>query len=152
MLVQNTNDSSGTQNNYNSAGPQNVSFVNSFNTAASQSHRNLWDAIAGVGASPTAEQQYERGECLPGTREEVLGLRRMIKEWIRARRKGCPISWLTGAAGVGKTAVAMTLAKACERDGFRLTLIPKSKESSDPPAEIELRRGGGTGRGFRETV
>ncbi|KAK1225372.1 hypothetical protein PQX77_011691 [Marasmius sp. AFHP31] len=79
-------------------------------------HRNLWDAIAGVGASHTAEQQYERGECLPGTREEVL--RRVMEEWIRAGGQGCPTSWLTGTAGVGKTAIAMTLAKACEREGL----------------------------------
>ncbi|KAK1221353.1 hypothetical protein PQX77_015840 [Marasmius sp. AFHP31] len=79
-------------------------------------HRNLWDAIAGVGASHNAEQQYERGECLPGTREEVL--RRIIWEWIMTGGQGRPISWLTGTAGVGKTAIAMTLAKACEQEGL----------------------------------
>ncbi|KAK1229239.1 hypothetical protein PQX77_007714 [Marasmius sp. AFHP31] len=79
-------------------------------------HRNLWDAIAGVGASHTAEEQYKRGECLPGTREEVL--RRIIWEWIMAGRPGRPISWLTGTAGVGKTAIAMTIAKACEQEGL----------------------------------
>ncbi|KAK1234728.1 hypothetical protein PQX77_002065 [Marasmius sp. AFHP31] len=112
MCTQNINHGSAPQNNNNGPGTQNVSFVNCFNTA----HKNLWEAIAGVGASHTAEQQYERGECLPGTREVVL--RRMIEEWIRAGGKGCPISWLTGTAGVGKTAIAMTLAKACEREGL----------------------------------
>ncbi|KAK1230047.1 hypothetical protein PQX77_006863 [Marasmius sp. AFHP31] len=116
MSLQNINDGSGPQNNNNGAGTQNVNFVNNFNTGASQPHRNLWDAIAGVGASHNAEQQYERGECLPGTREEVL--RKMIEEWVRAGGQGCPISWLTGTAGVGKTAIAMTLAKECERQGL----------------------------------
>ncbi|KAL0062418.1 hypothetical protein AAF712_010697 [Marasmius tenuissimus] len=109
------NDGPGAQNNNNGPGTQNV-FVNSFNKGASHPHRNLWDAIAGVGASHNAEQQYERGECLPGTRKEVLW--RIFEEWIRAGAQGCPISWLTGTAGVGKTAIAMTLAKACEREGL----------------------------------
>ncbi|KAK1234139.1 hypothetical protein PQX77_002651 [Marasmius sp. AFHP31] len=124
MPVQNTNDGSGThnnnsagiQNNNNNAGTQNVSFVNSFNTAASRPHTTLWDAVAEVGASHTDEQQFERGECLPGTREDVL--RRLFEEWIMAGKQGCPISWLTGTAGAGKTAIAMTLAKACEREGL----------------------------------
>ncbi|KAL0062421.1 hypothetical protein AAF712_010700 [Marasmius tenuissimus] len=109
------NDGPGAQNNNNGPGTQNV-FVNSFNTAASHPHRNLWDAIAGVGASHNAEQQYERGECLPGTREKVL--QRVREEWIRAGGQGCPISWLTGTAGVGKTAIAITLAKDCEQEGL----------------------------------
>ncbi|KAK1234587.1 hypothetical protein PQX77_002210 [Marasmius sp. AFHP31] len=124
MPVQNTNDGSGThnnnsagiQNNNNNAGTQNVSFVNSFNTAASRPHTTLWDAVAEVGASHADKQQFERGECLPGTREEVL--RRLLEEWIMAGKQGCPISWLTGTAGVGKTAIAMTLAKTCEREGL----------------------------------
>ncbi|KAK1219152.1 hypothetical protein PQX77_018134 [Marasmius sp. AFHP31] len=124
MPVQNPNDGSGThnnnsagiQNNNNNAGTQNVSFVNSFNTAASRPYTTLWDAVAEVGASHADEQQFERGECLPGTREEVL--RRIFEEWIMAGKQGCPISWLTGTAGVGKTAIAMTLAKACEREGL----------------------------------
>ncbi|KAK1228267.1 DNA-dependent RNA polymerase II, partial [Marasmius sp. AFHP31] len=72
------------------------------------------DAITGVGASHNAEQQYSRGDCLPGTREEVL---RIIWEWILSQRKELPICWLSGTAGVGKTAIAMTVAKGCQKEG-----------------------------------
>ncbi|KAL0070471.1 hypothetical protein AAF712_002303 [Marasmius tenuissimus] len=67
--------------------------------------------VAGIGASHNAEQQYERGECLEGTREEVL---RVILEWIASRKRSLPICWLSGTAGVGKSAIAMTVAKSCE--------------------------------------
>ncbi|KAL0065424.1 hypothetical protein AAF712_007633 [Marasmius tenuissimus] len=89
--------------------------VISNNTFINLSHKTLWDKVAGVGASHTAEQQYDRGECLEGTRVEH---RRMIHEWTQARGEGCPLFWLTGAAGVGKTAIAMSAAKACEQEGL----------------------------------
>ncbi|KAK1226446.1 hypothetical protein PQX77_010530 [Marasmius sp. AFHP31] len=114
-FIQNIIDGSGAQNNNNGEGTQNVSFVNCFNTAAQKSHKTLWDAIEGVGASHNAEQQFSRGKCLEGTRKEVL---RIIYDWIRAKGKKYvyPIFWLTGAAGVGKTAIAMTVAKSCENE------------------------------------
>ncbi|KAL0057828.1 hypothetical protein AAF712_015519, partial [Marasmius tenuissimus] len=89
--------------------------VISNNTFINLSHKTLWDAVADVGASHTAEQQYERGECLEGTRVEH---RRIIHEWAQAGRQGSPLFWLTGAAGVGKTAIAMSAAKACEQEGL----------------------------------
>ncbi|KAL0064804.1 hypothetical protein AAF712_008201 [Marasmius tenuissimus] len=73
--------------------------------------KSLSDAIAGVGASHKAEQQFSRGECLEGTREKALG---MIDEWRKA--KSLPICWLSGAAGVGKSAIAMTVANSAEND------------------------------------
>ncbi|KAJ8095504.1 hypothetical protein PM082_023274 [Marasmius tenuissimus] len=120
-MVENHHNGSGTQNNYN-ANSQNVNhgqdqivnFVENFITSNPNSYKNLWSAIAGVGASHTAEQQYERGECLEETRVE---LRRMIHEWGKAKGKDKPLCWLTGAAGVGKTAVAMSAAKACQQEG-----------------------------------
>ncbi|KAK1218924.1 hypothetical protein PQX77_018366 [Marasmius sp. AFHP31] len=114
--IQNHQNSLGLQNNNNAAGTQNVnvSFVNSFNTATSHPLKTLWDSVAGVGASHNAEQQFSRGECLPGTREEVL---RIIWEWILSNEGELPICWLAGTAGVGKTAIAITIAKECERGG-----------------------------------
>ncbi|KAK1216587.1 hypothetical protein PQX77_020779 [Marasmius sp. AFHP31] len=114
--VQNYQSGSGLQNNNNAAGTQNVSFVNNFNTTVDPPLRlkTLWDAVAGIGASHDAEQQYSRGECLPGTREKVIG---NIWEWIRSKGKELPICWLSGTAGVGKTAIAMTVAKAVEEEG-----------------------------------
>ncbi|KAJ8095467.1 hypothetical protein PM082_023237 [Marasmius tenuissimus] len=127
-MVENHHNGSGTQNNYNAnsqnvnhEGDQIVNFVENFNTSNPNSYKNLWSAIAGVGASHTAEQQYERGECLGGTRVE---LRRMIRRWRQAGRggrnsegEGSPLCWLAGAAGVGKTAIAMSVAKELEKEG-----------------------------------
>ncbi|KAJ8095395.1 hypothetical protein PM082_023165 [Marasmius tenuissimus] len=101
--------------NINSGQVQNISFVNSFDTSARYSHKTLWGEVAGVGASHHAEHQYERGECLEGTRVEH---RRIIHEWAQAGRQGSPLFWLTGTAGVGKTAIAMSAAKACEDEGL----------------------------------
>ncbi|KAK1216558.1 hypothetical protein PQX77_020804 [Marasmius sp. AFHP31] len=106
--IQNYQSGSGLQINNNAAGTQNINYT------ASHPFKNLVDAVAGVGASHNAEQQYERGECLPGTREEVI---RIIWEWILAKGKELPICWLSGTAGVGKTAIAITIAKKCEREG-----------------------------------
>ncbi|KAK1222329.1 hypothetical protein PQX77_014826 [Marasmius sp. AFHP31] len=118
----NANTGVGHQNNNNDAGTQNVaynggqvnSFVNSFNAAAPNPHKNLWDKVAGVGASHTSEQQYERGECLQGTRIRAL---EAVYDWIdstSSENHSLPICWLSGPAGVGKSAMAMTIAKACE--------------------------------------
>ncbi|KAL0564303.1 hypothetical protein V5O48_017747, partial [Marasmius crinis-equi] len=128
MNVQNMNAGSGGQNNYN-APEQNINyggdqlvavnvgrdFVRNFTTTTSNPHKSLWDAVAGVGASHKAEQQFARGECLEGTRKEAL---QMIHDWMKAKEQVLPICWLSGAAGVGKTAIAMTIAKYYEEDGL----------------------------------
>ncbi|KAJ8075906.1 hypothetical protein PM082_021538 [Marasmius tenuissimus] len=129
MAMQNRNHGSGLQNNYN-AKNQNINhgrdqigevinvgrdFVRSFNVTVSNPHRSLWDAVGGIGASHTAEQQFERGNCLEGTRVVVLG---NIHEWRTAKKKSLPICWLCGTAGVGKTAIAMSIAKAYEKEGL----------------------------------
>ncbi|KAJ8077541.1 hypothetical protein PM082_001972 [Marasmius tenuissimus] len=122
----NTNTGVGHQNNNNGSGTQNVSpdgvqvnFVCDFNTGTSSNpFKSLWDAVAGVGASHTAEQQFERGECLEGTRERVL---KAIHDWIASNSsENCslPICWLSGPTGAGKSAIAMTVAKACEEKGL----------------------------------
>ncbi|KAK1234062.1 hypothetical protein PQX77_002741, partial [Marasmius sp. AFHP31] len=128
MTLEN-NQTGGTQNNYN-ATDQNINygrdqavggnvvnigrdFVKQFTTTVSNPYKSLWDALAGIGASHNAEQQFSRGDCLEGTREEAL---RIIREWMAAKGHHFPICWLSGAAGVGKSAIAMTVAKACEEE------------------------------------
>ncbi|KAK1231271.1 hypothetical protein PQX77_005611 [Marasmius sp. AFHP31] len=93
-------------------------FVKQFTTTVSNffsAHKSLWDALAGIGASDNAEQQFFRGDCLEGTQEDAL---RIIREWMLAKGHHFPICWLSGAAGVGKSAIAMTVAKACEEEGL----------------------------------
>ncbi|KAJ8091618.1 hypothetical protein PM082_020848 [Marasmius tenuissimus] len=114
-VTTNINSGSGTQNTSNVVGTQNNHFVNSFNTAASHPHKTLWEAVGDVGASHTAEQQFGRGECLEGTRVRALGV---IGNWRTSRQRESPIFWLTGATGVGKTAIAMSVAKSCEEDNL----------------------------------
>ncbi|KAL0570102.1 hypothetical protein V5O48_011862 [Marasmius crinis-equi] len=115
MSVQNTNTGLGTQNNHNAPG-QNINYGGDQIVMVNVGpHKSLWDAISGVGASHRAEQQYSRGECLEGTRIEVL---RVIHEWRTSNSDVPPILWLSGPVGVGKTAIAMTVAKSCEEDGL----------------------------------
>ncbi|KAK1217532.1 hypothetical protein PQX77_019821 [Marasmius sp. AFHP31] len=106
--IQNYQSGSGLQINNNAAGTQNINYT------ASHPFKTLVDAVVGVGASHNAEQQYSRGECLPGTRKKVI---RVIWEWILAKGTELPICWLSGTAGVGKSAIAITIAKACEQEG-----------------------------------
>ncbi|KAJ8094287.1 hypothetical protein PM082_006827 [Marasmius tenuissimus] len=91
--------------------------IKNFTTVNSQRtpHERLWDAIAGVGASHNAEHQFSRGECLEGTRQKAL---RTMCDWVLATEQDCPMAWVSGAAGVGKTAIAITLAKSWEEDGL----------------------------------
>ncbi|KAK1217676.1 hypothetical protein PQX77_019670 [Marasmius sp. AFHP31] len=109
MAAQNIHNGPGTQNNHN-ATDQNINYGDQINVGRDLS---LWGAVSGIGASHTAEQQFARGDCLKGTREGAL---EMIYEWATAKGKDRPICWLSGAAGVGKSAIAMTVARSCEND------------------------------------
>ncbi|KAJ8091765.1 hypothetical protein PM082_021000 [Marasmius tenuissimus] len=84
---------------------------NTFETAVVTPYQRLLNTIAGVGASHKAEKQFERGHCLPGTRTKALEL---IHDWASSREHDHPICWLSGAAGVGKSAIALTMAKSLE--------------------------------------
>ncbi|KAK1221607.1 hypothetical protein PQX77_015573 [Marasmius sp. AFHP31] len=89
-------------------------FVNHYNTIIQNNPRgNIWGILSGIGASHKAERQFERGQCLPGTRTKALN---EIYEWWSMRQQDHPICWLSGAAGVGKSAIAMTIAQACEAE------------------------------------
>ncbi|KAL0570342.1 hypothetical protein V5O48_011622 [Marasmius crinis-equi] len=128
METHNTNTGSGSQYNNNGPGLQNIHiganidrkllfrFWGTRGLTRFAARKVLWEEIKGVGASHRAEQQYARGECLEGTREEVLA---DIHGW-RISRSGAfpPILWLSGAAGIGKTSIAMSIAKSCEDDGL----------------------------------
>ncbi|KAK1219842.1 hypothetical protein PQX77_017419 [Marasmius sp. AFHP31] len=83
-------------------------------TDANSGRERLSNAIAGVGASHRAEHQFERGQCLPGTRKEAL---KSIYDWGSSHDQTCPICWLSGPAGVGKSAIALTVARSYEIEG-----------------------------------
>ncbi|KAK1217875.1 hypothetical protein PQX77_019454 [Marasmius sp. AFHP31] len=89
-------------------------FVNHYHTIIQNNPRgNIWGILSGIGASHQAEHQFERGECLPGTRKKALD---GIHDWWSTRQHDQPICWLSGAAGVGKSAIAMTVAQTCEAE------------------------------------
>ncbi|KAK1217668.1 hypothetical protein PQX77_019662 [Marasmius sp. AFHP31] len=88
--------------------------INNFSSTGPSPFDRLVSVTAGVGASHKAEQQFERGNCLPGTRVESL---RLIYDWRSSKQQKHPICWLSGPAGVGKSAIAMTVAKDCEKEG-----------------------------------
>ncbi|KAL0056844.1 hypothetical protein AAF712_016543 [Marasmius tenuissimus] len=134
--IHNVHNGPGTQNNYhglgqniNYGGDQNIlsgagniitgqlniggNFVQSLGTGvAPDGYKILSDKIAGVGGSHKAEHQFSRGACLKGTRTRVLG---EIDEWVKG--KFSPICWVSGAAGVGKSAIALSAAQDCEKSG-----------------------------------
>ncbi|KAK1225666.1 hypothetical protein PQX77_011380 [Marasmius sp. AFHP31] len=109
------------QNLHTGAGDLNVNNIgrdlvqNCTTTMAFSPYEALRRTVAAAGASHTSEQQYTRGTCLEGTREEALG---DIHTWRTSGKPSLPICWLVGKAGVGKSAIAMTVAKACEEDGL----------------------------------
>ncbi|KAK1219320.1 hypothetical protein PQX77_017973 [Marasmius sp. AFHP31] len=125
----NTNIGLGSQNNNNNSGTQNVQYgegqinqvlggeVNLYiNKKGFKGLNRLSKAIAGVGASHKAEHQFSRGKCLPETRETA---RAAIHDWASAKGPGAlPICWLSGAAGVGKTAIALTIAELLDNLGL----------------------------------
>ncbi|KAJ8076239.1 hypothetical protein PM082_000658 [Marasmius tenuissimus] len=114
--IQNTHTGQGPQNN-NNAAYQNINYGevnNSLNMTVSEPLKRLWDAIAGVGASHRAEHQFARGACLEGTREAVLAI---LREWGLTEDQLLPICWLSGAAGVGKSSIALSIAKLYEEKG-----------------------------------
>ncbi|KAF9255857.1 hypothetical protein L218DRAFT_950448 [Marasmius fiardii PR-910] len=88
--------------------------VRNFYTTIANPHKTLWDAIAGVGASHNSALQSSRGSCLSGTREGVL---RDIHEWRSSENTSSPVCWLSGPTGVGKSAIALTVAKSCAKSG-----------------------------------
>ncbi|KAJ8082816.1 hypothetical protein PM082_008672 [Marasmius tenuissimus] len=85
-----------------------------YSTDANSGRERLSNAIAGVGASHKAEHQFDRGQCLPGTREEAL---RSVYDWGSSNDQTSPVCWLSGPAGVGKSAIALTVAESYEIEG-----------------------------------
>ncbi|KAK1231066.1 hypothetical protein PQX77_005825 [Marasmius sp. AFHP31] len=84
------------------------------NLSSPRTTHKLWDVVAGVGASHLSEQQFDRGlKCLEGTRVAIIDA---ILNWLASKDSSSPICWLSGAAGVGKSSIAMTIAKSCEGD------------------------------------
>ncbi|KAJ8072170.1 hypothetical protein PM082_015728 [Marasmius tenuissimus] len=98
-------------------------------------YESLRIRIADVGASHKAEYQSERGACLPGTRVEAL---RNIHNWGSKKEQDHPICWLSGAAGVGKSAIAITAAQECEAEGTLVSSFFRADTKRNTPSALWL--------------
>lgn len=74
----------------------------------------LSEFIKDVGAVHDSAQRYPPPKCHPETRK---GIQTAILEWIHSQQNGRPVFWIHGPAGVGKSAVAQTIAELAEIRG-----------------------------------
>jgi NACHT domain len=79
-----------------------------------------------TGATYDSSQREYAPSCLPNTRLDVMG---KIWEWV-SNNDGCPIYWLTGVAGSGKSTIAQTFAKDCADENKLAASFFFSKESA----------------------
>ncbi|KAF9256321.1 hypothetical protein L218DRAFT_982188 [Marasmius fiardii PR-910] len=99
---------------FNSVGGDQVRIVNN-SVVSNPAYKSLWDAIAGVGASHNSQQRFPQPRCHPKTRKRVINV---IINWLDTGSRCQPICWLSGPAGVGKSAIAQTIAETLERKGL----------------------------------
>lgn len=71
--------------------------------------------MASVGASQDAAERCPPPRCAQETRVEVL---RQINHWIDNPMPNCPVLWLYGPAGAGKSAIAQTITERAETNGY----------------------------------
>ncbi|KAL0059208.1 hypothetical protein AAF712_014051 [Marasmius tenuissimus] len=96
--------------------------------------QSLFQSIRGIGASHTSERQLNRGGCLEGTCQETLD---SIERWASGEGEDGkrPICILFGTAGVGKTSLAVTVAKRLsEKD--KLTSYFFTRTHSNHPENL----------------
>ncbi|KAF8988047.1 hypothetical protein BDQ17DRAFT_1314799, partial [Cyathus striatus] len=65
------------------------------------------------GAGHDSSERADPPKCHPDTRERVI---EEIKKWVNTPDTENRIMWLNGAAGVGKSAIAQTIAEQCDED------------------------------------
>jgi hypothetical protein len=74
---------------------------------------NLLKEFVAFDALHDSSAQDPERRCHPGTRESVL---KMMHKWIDNPNAEEKIFWLHGPAGVGKSAIAQTIAHSYERN------------------------------------
>ncbi|KAF9259835.1 hypothetical protein L218DRAFT_981439 [Marasmius fiardii PR-910] len=98
-------------------GDNNYSTINNFGGSQITFNRVdplqvLGQAIADVGGTHNSELRYPPPKCHPETRREV---QQLLAEEIDSHA-GSRIYWLSGSAGVGKSAVAQSVSENCEQN------------------------------------
>ncbi|KAF9448933.1 hypothetical protein P691DRAFT_728791 [Macrolepiota fuliginosa MF-IS2] len=74
----------------------------------------LLDEKRTCGAEVDSSERDDPPRCHPDTRKEV---RQKITVWRSNPERECDMLWLLGPAGVGKSAIAQTIAEECAADG-----------------------------------
>ncbi|KXN84373.1 hypothetical protein AN958_12680 [Leucoagaricus sp. SymC.cos] len=67
------------------------------------------------GVEVDSSSRYPQPKCYPGTREDLL---KRLVTWLKNPLRDSHLLWLWGSAGVGKTAVAQTIAEFCRDHEF----------------------------------
>ncbi|EEB94954.1 hypothetical protein MPER_06154 [Moniliophthora perniciosa FA553] len=75
----------------------------------------LSEAIAGVGAVHNSAERYPPPRCHSETRQEIIA---DILQWCRGPSSNANVFWVHGPAGVGKSAIAQTIAELIESKGL----------------------------------
>ncbi|KAF9441137.1 hypothetical protein P691DRAFT_715323, partial [Macrolepiota fuliginosa MF-IS2] len=88
-----------------------------------------------IDATLTATARHPPPECHAETR---LSLRDRIMTWFRDPDRDSNILWLRGPAGVGKTAVAQTIAQECKNQGLLVAtfFFSRPNNRNDPDCVI----------------
>ncbi|KAF9255337.1 hypothetical protein L218DRAFT_1035842, partial [Marasmius fiardii PR-910] len=78
--------------------------------------KTIKEALTGIDYSYRHDSQarFPPPKCSEGTREEIL--RQVLDKWActRSWKNIPPVCWLRGSAGVGKSAIAQTVAERCQ--------------------------------------
>ncbi|KAJ3527544.1 hypothetical protein NMY22_g9748 [Coprinellus aureogranulatus] len=106
-------------NNFN-IGQQNIHVGPNIQQAAASNSKTVFELLepyVSYGASHNSDEGNDNPKCSPETREaiqaEVVGLVRDGDVYEQSKR----MTWLTGPAGAGKSAIAGSVAATCERLG-----------------------------------
>ncbi len=81
------------------------------------------------GADVDSSARYPPPQCHPGTRE---WLTKKIEEWLFDEQRKWDLLWLYGPAGVGKSAVAQTIAEySLENGRLGAAFFSRTNDRSD---------------------
>jgi hypothetical protein len=105
-------------------------------SAEEESVRKLLKEKANIEATLYAAARSPQPRCLPETRTEVQD-RIMEQLSLSPKNRPSPLLWLCGALGVGKSAVAQSIAEVCKRKGWNVAVFFFSRPNKrDDPNSV----------------
>ena len=87
------------------------------NHLSARDPQNLYERLNPVHGAAFDEGGDRASKCMPSTRVDVI---ERIKKWAKGEREAPkdPICWVNAAAGLGKSAIARTIAEWCAEKGI----------------------------------